>query len=257
MRYVVGVDGGGTKTVAAVVSEDRKVVARGTGGPANQRSVGMEPASHNIATAISGALEKAGLQLDDIVGICMCLAGFDTDLDLPVPQRAIRSLQYEGPAIFENDVVGAWAGATEGGPGIVMIAGTGATGLGMNARSEFWRTDGWDTLLGDGGSGYAIGRAAIRAGMRMFDGRNEPTHLVKVLGNVYGVRSAEDMRRLVDSTQFGKFEVAAFAEQVAEAARAGDPAAQAILSQAGRDLGESITAIVRELGMRDDEFPVS
>jgi glucosamine kinase len=257
MRYVIGVDGGGTKTVAAVVSEERQVLARGSGGPANQRSVGMEPASANIAAAINGALQNAGLQLGDIAGVCMCLAGFDTDLDLPVPQRAIRALHYDGPAIFENDVVGAWAGSTEGEPGVVMISGTGATGLGMNTRGEFWRTDGWDTLLGDAGSGYAIGRAAIRAAMSMLDGRNQPTRLAKALGSVYGIRTAEDMRRLVDSTQFGKFEVASFAEHVAASAAEGDPAAREILAQAGRDLGENVSAIVRKLGMRNDEFPVS
>ena len=257
MRYIIGVDGGGTKTVAAVVDENGRQAGSGSGGPANARSVGLAPASANIANAIRNAVQAAGITLDDVSGILMSLAGFDTDLDLPVPQQAIRELAYTGPAIFENDVVGAWAGATGGEPGIVAISGTGATALGMNPRGEFWRTDGWDTLLGDAGSGYAIGRDGIRAAMAMLDGRRPLTQLAEALGNAYGVRTAQDMRRLVDSSPFGKFEVAGFARHVSAAAVAGDPAAQRILAQAGADLGENVAAIVRQLGMRDAAFPVS
>src|SRR6185437_16654272 len=161
------------------------------------------------------------------------LAGFDTDLDLPVPQRAVRSLGFTGPAIIENDVVGAWAGATEAQPGVVIIAGTGATSLGMNARGQLWRTDGWDYVLGDAGSGYAIGLAAIRSAMRMLDGREDPSALLREMKVNYGVDNAEEMRRLVDSTPFGKFEIASFAERVWEAAQRGDSAAQAIFTEAG------------------------
>jgi N-acetylglucosamine kinase-like BadF-type ATPase len=257
MRYVVGIDGGGTKTTAAIVGEDAVQVASATSGPANRRSAGMESASANIAEAVMEALQKASFRLDAIAGICMCLAGFDTDLDLPVPQRALRILNFNGPAIFENDVVGAWAGATEVNPGIVAIGGTGATALGMNARGEFWRADGWDTLLGDQGSGYAVGLAAIRAAMSMLDGRVPPTPLVHALGQAYGVQTAEDMRRLVDSTPFGKYEVASFARHVSEAAAAGDTLARAILRQAGEALAGNVAAVVRILGMRNEAFPLS
>jgi len=257
MRYVVGIDGGGTKTTAAVVGEDSKLVASATFGPSNRRSVGMEAASANIAEAVTEALQKAGVSLSDLAGICMCLAGFDTDLDLSVPQRTLRILNYTGAAIFENDVVGAWAGATAVNPGIVVIAGTGATALGMNRRGEFWRTDGWDTLLGDQGSGYALGLAAIHIVMRMLDGRIAPSPLVYALSQAYSVNSAEDMRRLVDSTPFGKYEVASFARYVSETAQAGDPIARDLLRQAGEALAENVAAIVRILDMKDDEFPIS
>ncbi len=257
MRYVVGVDGGGTKTKAAVYGEEIGVAGEAETGPSNYRSVGMESASANIAQAIAKAARSAGVEVKALAGMCMCIAGFDTDLDLPVPQSAMRQLDYTGPAIMENDVVGAWAGATEAKPGLVVIAGTGATALGMNARGALWRTDGWDYLLGDDGSGYDIGRAGIRTAMRMLDGREQPTVLVHMLAQVFGVSDGESMRRLWDSTPFGKFEVAGFARHVAEAAAQGDPAAQAILSRAGQALGESGAAIIRMLDMTGERFVVS
>ncbi len=257
MRYVVGVDGGGTKTTAAVIGDDLGVVGSATTGPANHRSVGIEAASANIANAIADALRAASVSSNDVAAMCLCLAGFDTDLDLPVPQRAMRLLGYNGTALFENDVVGAWAGATEVKPGLVVIAGTGATALGMNDRGQFWRTDGWDYILGDSGSGYEIGREAIRAAMRSLDGRGAPTLLARALADAYGVNDAEEMRRLVDSTSFGKFEIASFASRVSEAADAGDVTARDILNRAGHDLALQATAIIHELDMESAEFPLS
>jgi N-acetylglucosamine kinase-like BadF-type ATPase len=257
MGYVVGVDGGGSKTTAAVVGDGERVAGEATSGPANFRSVGLERASANIANSIRGAVQAAHLTLDDVDAICMCLAGFDTDLDLPVPQRASKILGYSGKTIYENDVVGAWAGATDATPGIVIIAGTGSTGLGMNQHGELWRTDGWDYLLGDAGSGYNIGEAGIRAAMRALDRRGPPTLLVRLLGQNYGVRNAEEMRRLVDSTQFGKFEVASFAVHVSHAADAGDSTAQHILHEAGELLADNAIAIIRTLDMGADAFPIS
>lgn len=257
MRYVVGVDGGGTKTTAAVVGDQLGPVGQATTGPANHRSVGFETAGANIATAIRDAMRVADIAQSDVAAICLCLSGFDTDLDLPVPQRAMRALGFDGPTIMENDVVGAWAGATAVQPGIVIIAGTGSTGLGMNTHGELWRTDGWDYVLGDYGSGYAIGHEAIRAAMKSLDGRAPATLLAAKLGKAYSVQDAEGMRRLVDSTAFGKFEIAGFAVQVSEAAEEGDVTARDILANAGRELAEQAVAIVHHLNMADVEFPLA
>lgn len=257
MQYAVGVDGGGTKTVAVVVGEDLGMVSSGSSGPANHRSVGATSASTNIADAIGKAVRGADLALADISVICLCLAGFDTDLDLPVPQGAVRLLGYTGPVLMENDVVGAWAGATEAQPGVVIIAGTGSTGLGMNSRGQLWRTDGWDYVLGDSGSGYQIGQTAIRAAMQALDGRNAPTLLARELKNAYGVEDAEAMRRLVDSTTFGKLEIASFAAHVARAATDGDLTARHILAEAGEELATQATTIITRLGMEGEEFPLS
>jgi N-acetylglucosamine kinase-like BadF-type ATPase len=257
VQYVVGVDGGGTKTAAAVVAEDLSVASARTTGPSNGRSVGTDAASANIAEAIKQALDAAAATLDQVSAICLCLAGFDTELDLPVPQQAMRTLGYQGPAIFENDVVGAWAGAIGVRPGVVVIAGTGATALGMNEQGDLWRTDGWDYLLGDAGSGFNIGHAGIQMAMRALDGRLAPTRLAQKLGEAYGVQNAGEMRHLVDAGRFGKFEIARFATYVAAAADEGDLIARAILAQAGTDLGESATAIIRRLGMQGARFAIS
>jgi N-acetylglucosamine kinase-like BadF-type ATPase len=257
MRYVVGVDGGGTRTTAVVYGEDAGPLASASSGPANHRSVGVESAAANVATAVGGALRAAELPLEGASAIGLCLAGFDTDLDLPVPQRAVRLLDYSGAVLMENDVIGAWAGATEAGAGVVVIAGTGSTALGMNTRGDLWRTDGWDYILGDSGSGYDIGRSGIRAAMRALDGRIPPTLLARELGTAFGVADAEGMRRLVDGGKFGKVEIASFAARVSKAADDGDDLARGILAAAGADLAEQARAVIARLDMARDTFPVA
>jgi N-acetylglucosamine kinase-like BadF-type ATPase len=191
------------------------------------------------------------------VALGLCLAGFDTDLDLPVPNNALHFLGYQGVAVLENDVVGAWAGATQMQPGIVVIAGTGSTAFGMNQHGHLRRTDGWDYILGDVGSGYDIGRAGIRHAMKSFDGRAAPTLLTEALKATYGVNGAEEMRRLVDSGPFGKMQIALFAQAVARVADAGDAAARTILAQAGKDLGEQALAVAYALRMEEEELLVA
>ncbi len=256
MRFVVGVDGGGTKTAAAVVGDDLGVIGAAIAGPSNYRSVGMEAASRSIYEAVSQALLVAEAPLSQVAAICMCLSGFDTDLDLPVPQRAVTLLGFNGAAIFENDVVGAWAGVTGGDHGVVAIAGTGATALGMNARGEFWRTDGWDYILGDEGSGYRIGLDGIHEAMKMLDGRRPPTRLLSKFASFYSVDDALEMRRLADSGGLGKLHIADFSRHVAEAADEGDHIAQDILRRASDEIALNIEAIVSQLDMRDDTFPI-
>ncbi len=256
MRFVIGVDGGGTKTTAAVVGDDLRVLGTGTSGPSNYRSADVASCSQNIVDAVAQALCVAKIPLERIDAICTCLAGFDTDLDLPVPQRAITLLGYGGAVILENDVVGAWACATDGGPGIVAVAGTGATALGMNADGAFWRVDGWDYLLGDAGSGYCIGLAAIHEAMKMLDGRRPPTRLLDKLATFYDVDGALAMRRLADSGGLGKLRIADFSRYVAEAADEGDYVAQDILRQAASEIANDIEAIVTRLAMTETAFPI-
>jgi N-acetylglucosamine kinase-like BadF-type ATPase len=257
MRYVVGVDGGGTKTMAVVVAEDLGIVARATTGSTNARSVGEDMASANLAQVIADALDYARLPLESIVALGLCLAGFDTDLDLPVPNNALHFLGYRGVTVLENDVVGAWAGATQMQPGIVVIAGTGSTAFGMNQHGHLRRTDGWDYILGDAGSGYDIGRAGIRHAMKSFDGRAAPTLLTEALKATYGIHGAEEMRRLVDSGPFGKMQIALFAQAVARVADAGDAAARTILAQAGKDLSEQALAVAYALRMEEEELLIA
>jgi hypothetical protein len=126
----------------------------------------------------------------------------------------------------------------------------------IRPRGEFWRTDGWDYVLGDAGSGYRIGLDGIHEAMKMLDGRRPPTRLAREMAECYGIDDAPAMRRLADSGALGKLRIADFARHVSDAADAGDPVSREILARAANDIGESIEAIVRRLDMQYDAFPI-
>ena len=233
MRYVVGIDGGGTKTTAAVVGDDGKLVASATSGPRIVALWGWSPPAPMSRGGDGGDQRK---RASPSTGCQAC--AWASPASAPIwasPSHNARSASstYTGRRSL-NDVVGAWAGATAVSPGIVVIAGTARAALGMNRRGEFWRTDGWDTLLGDQGSGYALGLAAIRMVMRMLDGRFTPSPLAHALTQAFGVQSAEDMRRSWIAPRLGSMRWP-LARYVSETAQAGDPvAAISCVNQARR-----------------------
>jgi N-acetylglucosamine kinase-like BadF-type ATPase len=145
-----------------------------------------------------------------------------------------------------NDVVAAWAAGSLASPGIAAISGTGSNTFGVNARGAAWRCGGWGHIVGDEGSGYLIAVKAIRAVLAYRDGRNDWTALVPRLLDFYGLRLIEDIKPII-YRDFDKARIAAFAQQVAEAADEGDGMATGIFREAAADLAEQISTVYRAL----------
>jgi N-acetylglucosamine kinase-like BadF-type ATPase len=131
-------------------------------------------------------------------------------------------------------------------PGIVIIAGTGSVAFGIDDRSRRARAGGWGPLLDDEGSGYAIGRATLRAAMRAYDGRGPATTLAEAVQRRFLVDSLGMLKHAVRGMTIDQ--IAAVAPLALEAARAGDREATAILNRAAEGLADMIAAVARMLG---------
>ncbi|HEX5853717.1 MAG TPA: BadF/BadG/BcrA/BcrD ATPase family protein, partial [Solirubrobacteraceae bacterium] len=112
-RYVLGIDGGATKTLAAVLDLESKAVHIGHGGPSNEDAVGAKAAVEALLGAADGALEHAGIEGSQLAAAVLAVAGTDTDSIA----RNVRSARTEAWMVV-NDVIGAWATATGGAPGV-------------------------------------------------------------------------------------------------------------------------------------------
>lgn len=150
---------------------------------------------------------------------------------------------HAAPAVVTSDVVTSHAGALGGGPGVVVAAGTGAIAYGVDASGRSARVDGWGYLLGDDGSGYAVGRAALAAALRASDGRGPATRLTAAATDRFG--PLVDLPRVVHGAADPGRLVAGFAPDVAAAAREGDVEAAKIWEQAVAALVESAVAAAR------------
>ena len=183
-RYVLGLDGGATKTLAAVLDLERVQVHVAHGGPSNADAVGVRAAVDALLAVADDAIARAGVAPEDLARSVLAVAGTDTDATVAHVREA-RSEDW----IVVNDVVAAWAAATDARPGIGVISGTGSNVFGVGPDRRSWRAGGWGHLLGDEGSGYWLGVESIKAALRDRDGTGPRTALSHAEITFSGVRS--------------------------------------------------------------------
>jgi glucosamine kinase len=249
-RYLLGIDGGATKTLAAVLDLESGALHVGHGGPSNQDAVGVHAAGGALFDAADGALAQAGIGDGQLDGAVLAVAGTDTDAVIAYV-RAKRSQEW----IVVGDVVGAWATATAARPGVGAISGTGSNVFGVGRDGRAWRAGGWGHLLGDEGSGYWLGLQSIKAALRDREASGPPTALGDAAVEFFDAGSVEALATLVYSKPLTKSEIAAFAIETAGLAEHGDEVARTLYEAGARELAQQIAAVIRQTGL-DGEFPV-
>ena len=243
-RFVMGIDGGATKTLAAVLDLEGRTLHLGQGGPSNEDAVGTQAAVRALLEAADEATGRAGIAWERLDAAVVALAGTDTD-GVARHLHAARSEDW----IVVNDVVAAWAAATDAQPGIGVISGTGSNVLGVGADGRAWRAGGWGHLLGDEGSGYWLGIESIKAALRDREDSGPETALSDAVVEFFGVASVEALAARVYSKPLSKSEIAAFAAETGKLAENGDAVARALYERGAGQLGQQIAAVIRRTGL--------
>jgi len=243
-RYVLGIDGGATKTLAAVLDLEQHTTHLAHGGPSNEDAVGTQAAVQALLDVADLALARAGIEQRELATAVLAVAGTDTDA-IARQVRAARSDDW----IVVNDVVGAWAAATGARPGIGAISGTGSNVFGVGPEGRAWRVGGWGHLLGDEGSGYWLGAESIRAALRDRDGSGPQTALSRAAVEFFAVPSVEALAALVYSKPLTKGEVASFAIETAKLAERGDTIACELYRRGACELAAQIRTVIERTGL--------
>lgn len=246
-RYLMGIDGGGSKTLALLTDETGRVLGRGAAGASNFQVIGHQAAQAAIQAAMSASWRDAGLALQPLSGLCLGLAGVDRPGERALFQQWVAQIQPQAQVAVANDAELVLAAGTPAGWGLALICGTGSIVYGRSPAGQVARADGWGHLLGDEGSGYAIGLAALRAIMRAYDRRGPATALSEAILGRWGLASAPDLVPRVYQELRGKHEIAALASTVEAVVDHGDPVAQHILASAGQELALAAQAVVQRL----------
>jgi glucosamine kinase len=252
-RFVLGIDGGATKTLAALLDLRSGTLYLGQGGPSNEDAVGTRAAVGGLLDAADAALARAGIASQELDGAVIALAGTDTAA-VARHVHAARTDRW----IVVNDVVAAWATATGGQPGIGVISGTGSNVFGVGrvgAETRAWRAGGWGHLLGDEGSGHWFGTESIKAALRDREDSGPATALSAAAVEFFGVPSIEALATRVYSQPLSKSEIAAFAIETARLAGGGDPVARELYERGARLLSAQVAAVIRRTGLTG-AFPV-
>jgi N-acetylglucosamine kinase-like BadF-type ATPase len=252
MRHVLGIDAGGTKTVCHLADETGALIAEARGGGANLQAAGelhVEKVLHDVMEAAIG--ER------DIVpaAICLGIAGVDRPDDSAVVRGIMRRIGFKARTLVVNDALVALEAGAPGVPGVVIISGTGSIAYGRNSQQQGARAGGWGHVLGDEGSGYWIGRAALRAVLREADRRGPRTALTQLLLEHFDVAEAQSLIHEVYQNRLRPAAIGALAECVQAAFTSGDAAATGILRAAADELESAGLSVARRLGLDNDRFP--
>ena len=239
-RFYVAMDGGGTKTDAVLFDDTGRVIKRTIGGSTSPSALTDEQLEKNFSAIFTDLFSE---EQPPVITRCFTgtsganhpiLNGRLTQImekTLPVPCESIQ---------VENDALNALWSGTDGAPGVVVIAGTGSIAYGCLADGSKFRIGGWGHLVGDDGSGYYIGKEAVRAALRAHDGIEQPAPLYGKIMKHFNIGSMPDVIPIVYSSN--KTTLSNLAPIVIESAKDGDPAAVRILENSARYLAELIEA---------------
>src|SRR5215203_4618875 len=246
MQHVIGIDAGGTKTVCLLADEDGQILSRARGEGANLQAAGELQVEKILHTVMAQALGDRRLAPS---AICLGIAGVDRPNDAAIVSGIMHRIGFNSRIVIVNDALIALETGAPGQPGVVIISGTGSIAYGRNAKGEAARSGGWAYVLGDEGSGYWIGRAALRSVVRESDGRGHATAMTPLVLAHFGAARPEDLVHAIYDGALRPSAIAAVARAVQTAADDGDELALQILTVGARELASSARAVISRLGL--------
>jgi len=263
MVLFLGIDGGGSGTQAVLGDEEGRILAKAVAGPSNPTKVGIERAKKELLRAAVGVLRKMparagyvkltqargprGRRHEPLVAaVCAGVAG----VDRPAMSRPLlawlRKSVFARHHLLTTDMAIALHAALGKSAGMIVESGTGSFAYARTRRGETLRASGWGATFDDPGSGYDLGRKAVMAGLRDFDGRGEHTLLTS---KICEALKLSNITQIV-TEKLSPQQVAALFPLVLEAAGKGDRVAKRLCLQAAFELAEMALALGRRLKWR-------
>lgn len=243
-ELLLGVDAGGTKTDALVVTRDGAVIGRARGGPANHEAMGLEAAFGVLAETALAALRDCD---GTLAASAWGLAGLDWPSDEVAYRGLLDRLELPGPRVVVNDAFVALRAGVPQGPGVVVNSGTGAVAAGRSATGATFRTLGLGSGFGDWGSGPDIVREAVHAVAVAFLGLGPATALTDRCLARSGAASVEAYLERVSRERRTHL----LPPDVWEVAAAGDEVANGIADRVAGSLAAAAGAVTRRLDLVD------
>ncbi len=246
---ILAIDGGGTKTDCRLASADGdlRILGKGLSGPSNLRALGAERAFANLDAAVAAAFAAAGLQRCPASAACLALAGADRTSEQMQILEWAGSVRLADQLRIVNDAVPLLFAGPGAGIGVALIAGTGSLAWGCNADGRTARAGGWGYLLGDEGSAYAIGNAALRAVLMQADGRGPQTLLTEIISAQLEITRPSAIVERVYGAVVPRQVIAELAPAVFDAAHRQDVTAAEIIRHAAAQLADMAISVSRSL----------
>ncbi|MFU1793857.1 N-acetylglucosamine kinase [Paenibacillus azoreducens] len=256
MKFVAGLDGGGTKTAVTVADERGTVLETFTSGAINYN--GQDEAS--VGASLKEIVREIGAicsGIEHCAEICVGAAGVSNPTVVSRLTEQIRSSGFQGGLHITGDHETALYGAHLRDYGMILIAGTGSIGLGKNKAGATHRTGGYGHLIDDEGSGYAIGRDLLSALVQAHDGRIPETVITELVYKQLQIATIQEVISFVYDKRTNKKDIAALAPILSAACAAGDPAALCIAEKCASSLLGLVIPMAEALSLQEDSLAVA
>ena len=251
--HVLGIDAGGTKTIALLADAEGRIIGEGRAGPANLQTEGELEVEKILHTVIERATEGRHLAP---AAVCLGIAGVDRQDDALIIRDVMRRMGFRTNALIVNDALIALVAGAGASPGVVVISGTGSIAYGVSHHGVAARAGGWGPTLGDEGSGYWVGRRALAAVMREVDGRGPQTDLTPLVLRHFSLPRPDALVAEIYHQPQGRRAIASLSALVDRAREDGDPVAIDIMGQAADELALAAASVITRLEMRGEPFPI-
>jgi N-acetylglucosamine kinase-like BadF-type ATPase len=258
MSLVIGIDGGGTHTVALVADAAAgTVLSRGTSGPSNIQAVGVEAALVELDRAVGAAFVAAKLPRTRAAAACLGLAGVDLNEGLDIIRGWADTVSLAEKLRIANDATLLFAAGTPEGWGLAVICGTGSIAFTLDRAGKDGRAGGWGYLLGDEGSAWQVGLRGLRAACRAADRAGPPTKLLDAFLDKLGTRDPRDFIPAVYRGVWDRAAIAGLAPLVVATAQAGDEVAHKLVVHQVTELARTAVAAVDANGLPRLGLPIA
>jgi N-acetylglucosamine kinase-like BadF-type ATPase len=252
MKFVLGVDGGNTKTLALVARADGVIVGTGRAGCGDIYGAGSPAAAiAEIERAVDLALKEAGIQTAQLRASAFSLAGADWPEDFKLLEDTMRGRGYGQRIVIVNDAMGVLRAGSPDGTGVVVACDAGAAVGARHPDGRIWHSSFWQEVQG----ADELGSRALRAVYRAELGIDPPTSLAERILSTYGARSVEEILHRMTARDIPRPQNRRqLVRPLFDAADAGDPAARRILISHGKALGDYAIAAARQVGLLEMSF---
>ncbi len=243
MTYYLGIDGGGTRTTAAVSDEKGNVLFKVIGKSINFYSVGMGKARENLKDVINDIYKNIGeIEFESAFIGCSAL---DNEANKETITALCDGIIKSKKIGMNSDVCVALASSGEDKCRVVAICGTGSIVTGIDENGNVKTKGGWGHIFGDEGSAYSIAINALKASAMLYD-EGKITPLVKKAEEFFGVEDFRDAIDIIYSPETTKDILAGFSAKVGEVAEE-DFVAKTVIINEVHFFSKTVLALLNEM----------
>lgn len=248
--YVIGVDGGTTKTIALVADDQGHILSAARGAGSNWAGEDVEIPMAVVSQTVQQALDAAGLRGAEIELGVFTLAGADWPEDHTRREAVLGQAGIARQVKVKNDSFGGLRAGLTRPYGMVLAVGTGMNAAVISPDGQEWAFGYYETS----GGGVTLARAGFETVLRAADGRGQPTLLTQLILNQLGFATVEAMLRASVLHKIERSSLISICPLIFEAALAGDAVAAGILVRLGREWAEYATTMARRFSMQPTAF---